>query len=87
MPALLCNHPVAGVMPTHAHTTSHHPVQSGTWALSHLTAVGRIAGSAHAQDLAYQANKHAPSLVTHDRYGNRVDQVEFHPAYVRVDAT
>ena len=47
----------------------------------HLTKIGAITGSAHAQELAYHANKHAPSLVTHDRFGNRVDQVEFHPAY------
>jgi hypothetical protein len=30
---------------------------------------------------AEQANKHHPTLITHDRYGNRVDQVEFHPSY------
>jgi putative acyl-CoA dehydrogenase len=31
--------------------------------------------------LACQANAHAPQLVSHDRYGRRIDLVEYHPAY------
>ncbi len=27
------------------------------------------------------ANVHTPELHTHDRFGHRVDQVEFHPSY------
>ncbi len=30
---------------------------------------------------SFQANRHPPILHTHDRYGNRIDEVEFHPAY------
>jgi putative acyl-CoA dehydrogenase len=33
------------------------------------------------QYLARQANRHLPELRTHDRFGNRADVVEFHPAY------
>src|SRR5258708_16336632 len=33
------------------------------------------------QTLAMQANRHAPELRTHDRFGNRIDAVESHPAY------
>jgi putative acyl-CoA dehydrogenase len=29
----------------------------------------------------FQANEHPPVLRTHDRYGNRIDEVEFHPAW------
>ena len=33
------------------------------------------------QTLAAQANRFAPELRTHDRFGNRIDWVEYHPAY------
>jgi putative acyl-CoA dehydrogenase len=38
-------------------------------------------GSEKVQCLARQANRHLPELKTHDRFGNRIDVVEFHPAY------
>jgi putative acyl-CoA dehydrogenase len=31
--------------------------------------------------LGFEANRHRPQLRTHDRYGHRVDEVEFHPSY------
>ena len=40
-----------------------------------------IAGSRAAIELGRQANENPPKLRTHDRYGNRVDEVEFHPAW------
>ena len=51
------------------------------WANDHLDKTGAVAGSARVQHLARQANRHLPELRTHDRFGNRVDIVEFHPAY------
>jgi len=33
------------------------------------------------QNLARDANRHVPELRTHDRFGNRIDMVEFHPAW------
>ncbi|MBK7719210.1 MAG: hypothetical protein IPJ36_09990 [Simplicispira sp.] len=33
------------------------------------------------ESFARLANKHLPELKTHDRYGNRIDWVEFHPAW------
>ena len=42
---------------------------------------GSLVGSEQVQDLARQANRHLPELRTHDRFGHRVDLVEFHPAY------
>ena len=41
---------------------------------------GRV-GSAEVQDWGAQANRHAPELETFDRFGRRVDEVRFHPAY------
>jgi putative acyl-CoA dehydrogenase len=51
------------------------------WALDDLSALGRRAGSREAQEWARLANINAPRLVTHDRYGHRIDEVEFHPAW------
>jgi putative acyl-CoA dehydrogenase len=51
------------------------------WAGAKLSRTGRSVGSAHVQLLARQANRHLPELRTHDRFGNRVDEIEFHPAW------
>jgi putative acyl-CoA dehydrogenase len=51
------------------------------WAEDDLRRLGRQAGSAQAQEWADLANRHEPELRTHDRYGNRVDEVEFHPSW------
>ncbi|HEX3947564.1 MAG TPA: acyl-CoA dehydrogenase family protein [Acidimicrobiales bacterium] len=49
------------------------------WAEEDLHALGRLAGGAHAQEMGRVANENPPRLRTHDRYGNRIDEVEFHP--------
>ncbi len=46
-----------------------------------LAAFGARAGSAEVADWATQANKNPPQLKAFDRYGQRIDEVEFHPAY------
>ncbi|MEO6509634.1 MAG: acyl-CoA dehydrogenase family protein [Nocardioides sp.] len=46
-----------------------------------LSALGREAGSAEAREHGMLANAHQPELTTHDRYGNRVDEVVFHPSW------
>src|SRR5437868_13156237 len=51
------------------------------WAEDGVRELGRLAGSAPAQELGRQANENPPRLRTHDRFGNRVDEVEFHPAW------
>jgi putative acyl-CoA dehydrogenase len=51
------------------------------WVRHRLHAFGRFAGSAEAQMLAINANRNEPVLKTHDRFGNRIDEVEFHPSY------
>ena len=50
------------------------------WAEERLQAAGAFWGG---EPLAWgvQANEHPPVLQTHDRFGNRRDEVEFHPAW------
>ncbi|MBT2491612.1 acyl-CoA dehydrogenase family protein [Streptomyces sp. ISL-96] len=49
-----------------------------------LAGLGRTAGSFQAQEWGVQANENPPKLRTHDRYGHRIDEVEFHPAWHRL---
>jgi len=51
------------------------------WAVADLHRLGTLGGTAEPQRWADQANRYEPRLITHDRYGNRVDEVEFHPAW------
>ncbi|HEY4584891.1 MAG TPA: acyl-CoA dehydrogenase family protein [Brevundimonas sp.] len=46
-----------------------------------LTDLGRRCGSAEVIEWGVQANRVTPVLDTHDRYGRRIDEVTFHPAY------
>ena len=51
------------------------------WAAARCIALGALAGDESIQEAARLANKHSPELRTHDRYGNRIDWVDFHPAW------
>jgi len=51
------------------------------WAHDDLINFGRTAGQPASIELGAQANRHAPELFTHDRFGHRIDEVRFHPAY------
>jgi putative acyl-CoA dehydrogenase len=55
--------------------------EGAAWAQEDLTCFGAVTGSAEYLELGVLANKHLPELDTHDRFGNRVDLVRFHPAY------
>jgi putative acyl-CoA dehydrogenase len=46
-----------------------------------LLAFGARAGSAETQDWCVQANRVGPTFLPYDRFGHRIDEVEFHPAY------
>src|SRR5436853_329690 len=52
--------------------------EGGGWAEDRVRAYGAIQGSATTLRWGAQANQHPPVLRTHDRYGNRADEVEFH---------
>ncbi|MEV6549018.1 acyl-CoA dehydrogenase family protein [Streptomyces sp. NPDC051597] len=49
-----------------------------------LSGLGRTAGSSQAQGWGVLANENPPKLRTHDRYGNRIDEVDFHPSWHRL---
>lgn len=49
--------------------------------LADLEAVGREAGTAEAREHGQLANEHHPLLTPYDRYGNRIDEVSFHPSW------
>ena len=61
--------------------------EAGAWATDELHMLGTRAGSFDAQELGRRANENPPVLVMHDRYGNRVDRVRYHPAYHELMAT
>jgi putative acyl-CoA dehydrogenase len=71
---------------------SNVPLVSGvsqydaSWALDELGRVGRYVGTATFQQDAERANRIEPELHTHDRYGNRIDEVEYDSSYQRIIA-
>lgn len=72
--------------------TDHNPAASpvlmealvregGAWGVEEVTELGAIAGSATARRWGDLAERNRPVLHTHDRYGHRVDEIEYDPAY------
>jgi len=55
--------------------------EGAEWAESEVHELGRLAGSEQAQRWGRLANENEPTLHTHDRVGNRLDEVEYHPHY------
>ncbi|MEC5218039.1 putative acyl-CoA dehydrogenase [Actimicrobium sp. GrIS 1.19] len=51
------------------------------WADDDMSRVGLSLSSAGLRQTAALANRHEPELATHDSRGQRLDQVEFHPAW------
>jgi putative acyl-CoA dehydrogenase len=54
------------------------------WAEERVRAYARAMGSARAFAWGALANRHHPELRSHDRFGHRIDEVEFHPAWHEV---
>jgi len=57
------------------------------WALESLHDVGGLAGRPESQELGRRAEAHPPVLRTHDRYGHRVDTVDYDPAWHQLMTT
>ncbi|MBZ3916956.1 acyl-CoA dehydrogenase family protein [Streptomyces acidiscabies] len=55
--------------------------EGAAWAEADVRALGLRAGGVEAQEWGDLANRHEPTLRTHDRYGHRVDEVDFHPSW------
>ncbi|MFF4086101.1 acyl-CoA dehydrogenase family protein [Streptomyces nigra] len=62
----------------------HLPPELRDEADGELSALGRACGSAQVQEWGVQANENPPRLRTHDRYGHRIDEVDFHPSWHRL---
>ncbi|MBY6680746.1 acyl-CoA dehydrogenase family protein [Rhodococcus sp. BP-316] len=76
------------VPPLIGHDVADHPVvlealhrEGADDALDELHRLGRLAGSEQAQRWGDLAEERPPVLHTHDRYGNRIDEVVYDPAY------
>jgi len=59
----------------------HAIAREAPWAAARCEALGAVAGDENVQELARMANRYTPELKTHDRFGNRVDWVDFHPSW------
>ncbi|MDH3691607.1 MAG: isovaleryl-CoA dehydrogenase [Gammaproteobacteria bacterium] len=55
--------------------------EGAAWTQDILSSFGEIVGSDRVIHLADLANRHPPELHSFDRYGQRIDEVEYHPAY------
>jgi putative acyl-CoA dehydrogenase len=55
-----------------------------TWATEACRTLGKLTGSADVIRLGHDANRFPPELHAFDRFGQRIDEVCFHPAYHRL---
>lgn len=55
--------------------------EGGGWAGARVSQLGEICGSAKVLRQGADANNFPPALKSHDRFGHRIDEVEFHPAW------
>ena len=55
--------------------------EGGGWAEGRVSELGAICGERQVLRKGVEANEFPPKLKTHDRFGNRIDEVEFHPAW------
>lgn len=53
----------------------------GDWGLESINRYGALTGRAGSILLGFQANENKPVFNSHDRFGHRVDEVVYHPAY------
>ena len=82
------------VPPLVGHNTAADPAlregverEGAGWALPEIDELGRLAGTDEAQSWGRLAERVPPRLHTHDRYGRRVDEVEYVPAYHQLMTT
>lgn len=55
--------------------------EGAAWAVDEVSALGEFAGTAEVQDWGRQANENPPILRPYSRFGERIDDIEFHPAW------
>jgi putative acyl-CoA dehydrogenase len=77
VPRLIGHDPIAGDAALAEACLRHADADT----LASLGELGQLAGSEQAQEWGRLANENPPKLRTHDRFGHRIDEVEFHPAW------
>ena len=55
--------------------------EGGAWGKERLSRFGAWLGQPSTIRLGEQSNRHPPQLRSHDRFGHRIDEVDFHPAW------
>ena len=55
--------------------------EGGAWGVDRARETGAVAGSVEALEHGRRAERNEPILRTHDRYGNRIDEVELDPSW------
>ena len=55
--------------------------EGGDWGIERAREAGALAGSVEALEHSRRAERNVPILRTHDRYGNRIDEVELDPSW------
>ncbi|WP_116205898.1 acyl-CoA dehydrogenase family protein [Amycolatopsis circi] len=83
MPA---THEVVNQVPPLEHDVAADPALAeavgrteAAWVVDELHELGRLAGGEQVQEWSRLVNENEPVLRTHDRFGHRIDEVEFHP--------
>jgi len=55
--------------------------EGAAWARGEVGSFARATATREAIGLGFDANQNPPRLRTHDRFGHRIDEVDFHPAW------
>jgi putative acyl-CoA dehydrogenase len=55
--------------------------EGGSWGVDRAREAGAVAGSVEALEHGRRVERNLPILRTHDRYGNRIDEVELDPSW------
>ncbi len=55
--------------------------EGGGWAVDRVRDAAGVAGSAEAMEHGRRAERHDPRLITHDRFGHRVDRIDYDPSW------
>jgi putative acyl-CoA dehydrogenase len=55
--------------------------EGGEWGVDRARDLGGIVGSAEAREHSRRAQRNLPRLLTHDRFGNRIDAIDYDPSF------
>ena len=55
--------------------------EGGGWAVDRVRDFGAVCGSTEAREQSRRALRNVPRLLTHDRFGNRIDAIDYDPSF------